>query len=111
MLDQVFTRGTTPTHVFPISQNLTKSDIIDFTITYRQKNNNILIKYAQDDCEIQEVDNKKNIVLVLSQSDTLLFNPNIKKVEVQVKIKTKDNKVFIDNYRMRLEDCFDNEEI
>ena len=45
MLDKVFTRGTTPTHVFPINQNLTKSDIVEFTITYRQKNNNILIKY------------------------------------------------------------------
>jgi hypothetical protein len=45
MLDGAFTRGTTPTHIFPIPEPLTASDLADFTIVYRQKNKNILIKY------------------------------------------------------------------
>ena len=66
MLDGAFARGTTPTHIFPIPGFLTKSDLADFTIVYRQKNKNVLIKYPQDCCELHDVDNEKNIVVVLS---------------------------------------------
>jgi hypothetical protein len=44
MLNGAFSRGTTPTHIFPLPDSLVISDLDDFSITYRQKNRNILIK-------------------------------------------------------------------
>lgn len=66
MLDGVFARGTTPTHIFPIPGGLTKSDLLDFTISYRQKSKTILIKRKEETYDIPEVDSNKNIILVLS---------------------------------------------
>lgn len=111
MLNGVFARGTTPTHIFPILEDLKMSDFVDFTVTYRQKGNNVLIKRKSDASHITDLDSEKNIVLVLSQADTLLFNPNIKIVEVQIKAQTTGNDVFIlGEYRFRLEDIFDENE-
>lgn len=50
MLHGAFTRGTTPTHIFPLPGIITMSDLKDFTIVYRQKNKNILIKHKKDTC-------------------------------------------------------------
>lgn len=111
MIDGVFARGTTPTQVFPIPGDLTMSDFEDLTVSYRQKRKTVLIKRKADTANIMELDTEKNIILVLSQSDTLLFDPNIEIVEVQIKVKTTGNDVFIiGQYRFRLEDIFDTDE-
>lgn len=111
MLDGVFARGTTPTHMFPIPGDLVLSDFTDLTVTYRQKKRAVLIKRKSDTQNITDLDSEKNIILVLSQADTLLFDPNIEIVEVQIKVETTGNDVFIiGQYRFRLEDIFDTEE-
>ena len=111
MLDGVFSRGTTPTQIFPLPGDLTMSDFHDFIITYRQKGKVIITKTKADHHIIPEIDSEKNIIVVLSQADTLLFNPNIKLVEVQVKGASTGNDVFmLGEYRLRLEDDFSNHE-
>ena len=111
MLDGVFARGTTPTQVFPIPGFLRMKDFNDLTVTYRQKGKEVLKKRKSDTQNIADLDSEKNIILVLSQADTLLFNPNIKIVEVQIKVETTGNDVFvIGEYRFRLEDIYDEEE-
>lgn len=108
MLDGVFARGTTPTQIFPIPGELIKSDLLDFTISYRQKHNTILIKRKEDSYDIPEIDSEKNIIVVLSQAETLMFNPNIKVVEVQIRGATKGHDVVpLGEYRLRLDDAFD----
>lgn len=111
MLDGAFTRGTTPTHIFPIPAPLTAADLADFTIVYRQKNKNILIKCPSDISFLQDVDNEHNLTVILSQADTLMFNPKIKTVEVQIKAETVGSDVIIiGEYRLRLNDSFDTNE-
>ena len=111
MLDGAFTRGTTPTHIFPIPEPLTAADLVDFTIAYRQKNKTILIKRPDDVSYLRDVDNEHNITVILSQADTLMFNPKIKIVEVQIKVETTGSDVMvIGEYRLRLNDCYDTEE-
>ena len=108
MLDGVFARGTTPTQIFPIPGDLVKSDFLDFTIAYRQKGKLVLLKRKEDSYDIPEVDSKKNIIVVLSQAETLMFNPNIKVVEVQVRGATTGHDVIpMGEYRLRLEDAYD----
>lgn len=87
------------------------SDLAELTIVYRQKNKNILIKHMEDVHELFDVDPEKNIVIVLSQADTLLFDPRIKIVEVQIKAESIGSDVFkLGEYRLRLEDTFDENE-
>lgn len=108
MLDGVFARGTTPTQIFPISGDLVKSDFLDLTIAYRQKGRLVLLKRKEDSYDIPEVDSEKNIIVVLSQAETLMFDPNIKIVEVQVRGATKGHDVIpLGEYRLRLEDAYD----
>jgi hypothetical protein len=66
MLDGAFSRGTTPTHIFPIPEPLTMSDLKDFTITYRQKNKNIIVKHREDTSILRGVNPETNIVVILS---------------------------------------------
>lgn len=111
MLYGTFSRGTTPIHIFPIPKSLTMSDLKDFTITYRQKNKNVFIKHKSDIYSSDKFDQTKNIVVMLSQSDTLMFNPNINVVDVQIKAILNTNEVVkIGDYRLRLEDIFDYDE-
>lgn len=111
MLDGAFSRGTTPTHIFPIPEPLTMSDLKDLTIAYRQKNNNVIIKHWEDLSSLDGVDPETNIVVVLSQADTLMFDPRVKIVEVQIKASSIGSDVFkIGDYRLRLDDIFDEEE-
>ena len=111
MLHGEFTRGTTPTQIFPLPGDLKLSDFLDFTITYRQKGKNILIKRKSDTCRIDDINSDRVIVLVLSQADTLMFDPRIKVVEVQIKGETTGSDVFtLGQYRLRLNDCFDENE-
>lgn len=112
MLDGVFTRGTTPTQIFELPQTVNNSDLKDFTITYRQKKNIVLVKRKEETIELSGVDTERNIVVVLTQTETLSFNPRITKVEVQIKAITHDGNVFVvGNYKLRLEDCLDEEEL
>lgn len=110
MLDGVFARGTTPTHIFPLPGGLTVSDFLDFTISYRQKGKLVLTKRKVDMDNILELDCVHNIILVLSQEDTIIFNPNNKIVEVQIKGLTRGHDVLLlGEYRFRLENVFDEE--
>ena len=112
MLDGAFTRGTTPTQIFELPQAVDMSDLKDFTITYKQRKNIVLIKRKGDTITPSEIDPERNIVITLSQSDTLMFDPRINKVEVQIKAISNNGDVFVmGNYKLRLEDCFDEEEI
>ena len=111
MLDGAFARGTTPTHIFPIPEPLTMSDLKDLTVTYRQKNKNVVVKHWEDLSFLRGVDPEKNLVVVLSQADTLMFNPRVKIVEVQIKASSIGSDVFkIGDYRLRLDDIFDENE-
>ena len=112
MLDGVFARGTTPTQIFGLSECITMPDIENFTITYSQKSKVVLVKRKEDTFELNGIDNSKNIVVQLSQSETLMFNPKIKMVEVQIKGKALSGEVFIiGEYKFRLNDCLDEEEL
>ena len=112
MLDGVFARGTTPTHIFPLPGTLTMADLIDFTVSYKQKRKPpTIVKHKKDACQIDEIDKNKYIVIVLSQSDTLKFVPEQNIVEVQVKgMTTGSDVIMIGDYRFRLEDCYDESE-
>ena len=110
MLDGVFARGTTPTHIFPLPGGLTVFDFLDFTISYRQRGKLVLVKRKEDSDNIVELDCVHNIILVLSQEETLLFNPKKEIVEVQIKGVTCGHDVLLlGDYRFRLEDVFDEE--
>lgn len=110
MLDGAFTRGTTPTHVFPVPDYARMSDIEELTITYRQKCGTILTKTKEDLVELAGLDLDTNIAVVLTQEETLLFDPRFGLVEVQIKAKSRSNDVFTwGNYRLRLDDVFDTE--
>lgn len=111
MLDGAFTRGTTPTHIFRLPSAINMSELMDFTVTYRQKKNIVLIKRKADMANLFDIDTDHNIVIELSQAETLSFDPRINKVEVQIKGISTGNDVFIiGEYKLRLDDCFDPEE-
>ena len=114
MLDGVFTRGTTPTHIYTLPEGLTIEDIKDVSIAYRQKNRTVLIKRLADcfygsTC-LPGLETTRDYAVVLSQEDTLLFNPKIQVVEVEFKVLTTGSDVIpVDNYRLRLNDTFNEE--
>lgn len=111
MLDGVFARGTTPIQIFPFPGDLTQADFLDYTITYCQKGRIVLKKSKKDISNIYGIDCENNIVLMLSQKETLLFNPKIKVVEVQIKGATAGHDVIpLGEYRLRLENVFDESE-
>ena len=110
MLHGEFTRGTTPTHIFCLPEPLFMNDIADISIAYRQRKKTVLIKHLKDCHFLPELDSTKQFAIVLSQEDTLLFDPDITIVEVQLKAKTTGSDVIpIGEYRFRLKDCYDPE--
>lgn len=110
MLNGEFTRGTTPTLIFCLPDGLVMADIADISIAFRQKRKTVLIKHLSDCHFLPGFDDTKEFALILSQEDTLLFNPNIRVVEVQLKAKTVGSDVVpVGEYRFRLKDCFDTE--
>ena len=107
MLDGVFTRGTTPTHIYSLPEGLTLADVQDVSIAYRQKNKTILIKHLADCHLLDDLDKERDLVVVLSQEETLLFNPRIQVAEVEFKIQTIGSDVIpIEKYRLRVEDTY-----
>lgn len=108
MIYGVITRGATFVQAFPLPNALNKTDLIDFTIVYRQKNRNVLIKRKDDIEQQNNIDEENNIVAKLSQSETLMFDPKIKFVEMQIKAQLVNNEVkVLGTYRLRLDECFD----
>ena len=105
MVDGVFVRGTTPTQIFTLPYDLTMKDVRDVSIAYRQRGRTILVKHLEDCHFLTDLNSEKDIVVVLSQKETLLFNPHYKIAEVEFKISTVGSDVIpIAKYRMRVED-------
>lgn len=82
-------RGTTPTHTFTFSVDL--SDVKEFVITYVQKGA-IVLEKKKADCTIS--DNK--IVVTLKQEETLKFD-HTSMVEMQAKTLMNDGTVLASN--------------
>ena len=82
-------RGTTPTHTFTFSVDL--SDVKDFVITYVQKGK-IVLEKRKHDCTIS--DNK--VAVTLTQEETLAFD-HLTMVEMQAKVLTNGGTVLASN--------------
>lgn len=105
MVHGVFTRGTTPTQIFTLPDELSMKDIRDVSIAYKQKGRNVLVKHLEDCHFLTDLDSEKDIVVVLSQEETLLFNPYYKIVEVEFKVATVGSDVIpVATYRLRVEE-------
>ena len=105
MVHGVFTRGTTPTQIFTLPSELSMRDIRDIAIAYRQRGKTILVKHLEDCHFLTDLDDEKDIVVVLSQEETLLFNPRYKIAEVEFKVSTVGSDVIpIATYKLRVED-------
>lgn len=76
-------RGTTPTHIFKTSIDLTDAEVI--FITYRQGKKNVLEKTKDD---LDEVTDEK-IKVTLSQTDTLAFSVS-GQVDIQIRARFPD---------------------
>ena len=110
MLYGAVTRGTTPTIVFPLSTEITPSNLIDFTISCRQKNKTVLTKRREEFDEVSVSTN--TITIKFSQLDTLSFLPTTNAIDIQIKGLTKNEEVIIlGKYSYRLEDVYDEEEM
>ena len=100
MLNGIIARGTTPILSFPLPSSFKCSDFKDFIITFHQKGQIALIKRGADVLKntSENIDVEKNIVVSLTQEETLLFNPQISVIQVEVKVVTQDNQVLILGY-------------
>lgn len=96
MLHGLIMPGSTPTQVFelPFSTN----ELADVLVTYAFETTNLLEK-DWSKCTLDG----NYIIVELSQEDTLKFPAN-EVVEVQLKVLTKSNKVFVSpSYRLGIE--------
>lgn len=110
MLHGTITRGTTPTIIFPLTTEIVPSDLIDFTISCRQKGKTVWTKRKEDFDEASISNN--TITAKLTQLDTLSFIPITDTVDIQIKGLTKNEEVIIlGKYSYRLEDVYDEEEM
>ena len=110
MLQGIIARGTTPTLAFPLPDNLYSSDLKEYSICYRQKNKTLLRYTQENTVQLPGIDKEKNIILIMSQEDTLKLNAKIPTVEVQIRAVSTGNDVFIiGEYSFRVMDCFDSE--
>ena len=75
-------RGTTPTHIFKTSFDLTDAEVI--FITYRQGNKNVMEKTGDDLTVTAE-----EITTKLSQEETLKFSTS-GSVEIQIRARFPD---------------------
>jgi hypothetical protein len=83
----VMTPGATPTHFFnlPISTD----EVAALRITYEESGKTVLQK-EMEDCELKD----KQIIVKLSQEDTLKFGSNVI-VRMQVKVRTTGGDVLV----------------
>lgn len=96
-------RGTTPTHTFTFSVDL--SDVKDFVITYAQQGK-IVLEKKKNDCSISE----NKIVVTLTQEETLAFDHGTM-VEMQAKVLTTGGTVLASNIFTTHADRILNEEV
>lgn len=82
-------RGTTPTHIFKTSIDLTEAEVI--FITYRQGNKNVLEKSREDLIITDE-----QVSVKLTQEETLLFSIN-DAVKIQIRAKYADQSAIASN--------------
>lgn len=82
-------RGTTPTHIFKTSIDLTEAEVI--FITYRQGNKNVLEKSREDLIVTSE-----QVSVKLTQEETLLFSIN-DAVKIQIRAKYADQSAIASN--------------
>lgn len=82
-------RGTTPTHIFKTSIDLTEAEVI--FITYRQGNENVLEKTREDLIVTEE-----QISTKLTQEETLLFSVS-DAVKIQIRAKFADQSAIASN--------------
>lgn len=82
-------RGTTPTHIFKTSIDLTEAEVI--FITYRQGNKNVLEKSREDLIVTNE-----QVSVKLTQEETLLFSIN-EAVKIQIRAKYADQSAIASN--------------
>lgn len=82
-------RGTTPTHIFKTSIDLTEAEVI--FITYRQGNKNVLEKSREDLIVTNE-----QVSVKLTQEETLLFSIN-DAVKIQIRAKYADQSAIASN--------------
>lgn len=96
-------RGTTPTHTFTFSVDL--SNVKDFVITYVQ-NGAIVLEKKKKDCTIDE----NKITVTLTQEETLRFD-HASMVEMQAKVLTTGGTVLASNIFTTHADRILNEEV
>lgn len=93
-------RGTTPTHTFNLTFDV--SLIKKVKITYAQDNTAVIAKTTKD-CTLSG----SSIAVKLSQEDTLKFDHR-KTVEIQVRILTQNNAAMASKIkRVSVERCLD----
>jgi hypothetical protein len=96
MLHGLVTRGSTPTHFFELP--FSTQELSDACITYAAETMEPIDFYLSD-CRVKD----KYIIIDLTQENTLSF-PEGEVVEVQIKVLTKSNKVFVSpTYRLGIE--------
>lgn len=110
MLHGTITRGTTPTIVFPLTTEIVSSDLIDFTVSCRQKGKTVWTRRKVDFDEV--IVSNTTIAVKFSQLDTISLLPITDTIDIQIKGLTKDEEVIVlGRYSYRLEDIYDEEEM
>lgn len=96
MLHGLIMPGSTPTQVFELPFDT--KELEEISVTYAL-DTTILLEKEQSDCILEN----NYIIIDLSEEETLSF-PTNKVIEVQLKILTKANKVFVSpNYRLGIQ--------
>lgn len=97
-------RATTPTHIFtlPFSYSETVSKCL---ITYKQNDEIVLTKTEKD----IQVENDKDIVVKLTQEETISFKPNTL-VKMEIRVLTKNGDALASNIMQKaVEDVLNDE--
>ncbi len=93
-------RGTTPTHVFELPEELVGIPFTALWITYSQDGVTILEKSIEE-CK----QDGQYVYITLTQDETLLFSMDAFLTEAQVRIKTKNGESITSNrVRLNIED-------
>ena len=82
-------RGTTPTHVFTVGQDLSEAEVLYLTYTQGK----IVVEKTKSDCTITET----TIEVTLTQAETLSFAKSRGAVQVQIRARFADGKAVASN--------------
>jgi hypothetical protein len=103
MINGIIMQGTTPEQYYQFP--FPTEEFQEVSVTYRQKGK-IIIKKQKGECTLRD----NYIIVSLTQAETLSFSPG-EIVEVQIKIKDKNNEVMgSEVYRLLVKEIFDEEE-